>query len=535
MSKRKFDTDFFPATLISEATKVLGEEFSNLPFRYQAGFVNIFWNHSEIIRHNQHSRKLDSFKMCGDEVERCFVDQRNFRAVNNNGYFLGYKKARLGSSDKPLLSRKRRSGLVEHKPTGWVEQTYAAHGNGVSRGQCPGYKLSTKVSVMMSEWAIKAEQQDNPQGMVNYKGERIEGVAEQYGGGIVRHLSNTLKVVNVNLLVKVDVKALNYHRTQLELVKSRLKAHEVDTLVKDDGHWSEVKAKLESLNQRNQSGSGLVGVKVQYVDDKPLESLAMKGFTVDGVSQRITEINRLLIISNQTGNSKIPITYHEVSTGRYHSNGSILQGYHKSVRYAALRGCYEYDLEAAHQNILIQLLDRQDASFDELNVVREYTANKSKIRIELAEELDTSVALVKTIIQELTYGAKLYNHSSGAIFKTCDGNHQLIEKIVNNPWLKKLSASFLMAHRHLVGDDEHVMNAVGIEVESKKKAKDMAHILQGYERLILDSLIANCNRRDIALLLHDCVVFYSKQSVDKLSLIVRKETGFNLMFSEERY
>ena len=63
----------------------------------------------------------------------------------------------------------------------------------------------------------------------------------------------------------------------------------------------------------------------------------------------------------------------------------------------------------------------------------------------------------------------------------------------------------------------------------------MAHILQGYERQILDALIANCNRNEMALLLHDCVVFYNKQSTDKLSAIVREETGFNLMFSEEKY
>jgi len=235
------------------------------------------------------------------------------------------------------------------------------------------------------------------------------------------------------------------------------------------------------------------------------------------------------------GGRKVPVIYHEVGTGRYHSNGSILQGYHKSVRYAALRGCYEYDLEAAHQNILVQLLNREGASFKELDVVREYIANKAGIRISLAKELNTSVAIVKVVIQELTYGAKLYNHKSGAIFKTCDGECQLIERIITNPWLIKLAASFSIAHKHLVGDDKQVINAVGIKVESKKKAKDMAHILQGYERQILDSLIANCNRKDIALLLHDCVIFYNQQSPDKLSLIVRKETGFNLKFSEEQY
>ena len=534
--KRKFNTDFFPASLVLEASKVLGEEFSRLPSRYQAGYINIFWNHSDIIRYNQHSKESSSFKMCRDEVERYFVDQKNFRAVNDNGYYLGFKSTKHGISNKPMLSLKEDSGFLKHNPTKWIKKTYEAHGNGSGGGQCAGYKLSSRVSKMMDEWMIKAEEeQDNPRGMINYQGERIEDVAEHYGGGIVRQLSSTTEGINVNLLVKIDVKALSYHRSQLKLVKSRLEVHKVDTLVKDYGHWLEIKSKLESLNREAQSAPGLVGVKVHCTSDKPLESLFMKTLSVDGMNQRITEINRLLIISSQMGGRKVPVIYHEVGTGRYHSNGSILQGYHKSVRYAALRGCYEYDLEAAHQNILVQLLNREGASFKELDVVREYIANKAGIRISLAKELNTSVAIVKVVIQELTYGAKLYNHKSGAIFKTCDGECQLIERIITNPWLIKLAASFSIAHKHLVGGDKQVINAVGIKVESKKKAKDMAHILQGYERQILDSLIANCNRKDIALLLHDCVIFYNQQSPDKLSLIVRKETGFNLKFSEEQY
>jgi hypothetical protein len=536
MSKRKFNTDFFPAALVIEADEMLGEEFSRLPSRYQSGFVNIFWNHSDIIRYNQHSKESSSFKMCRDEVERYFVDQKNFRAVNDNGYYLGFKSTKHGISNKPMLSLKEGSGFLKHNPTKWIKKTYEAHGNGSGGGQCAGYKLSSRVSKMMDEWTAKAEKaQGNPQGMVNYKGERIEDVAKQYGGGIVRHLSGTSKGVNVNLLVKIDAKALIHHRSQLELVKSRLEVHKADTLVKDDGHWLEVKSKLESLNQEAQSRVGLVGVKVQYVDDKPLESLFTKALSSDGINQRITEINRLLIISSQMVGHKVPVVYHEVGTGRYHSNGSILQGYHKSVRYAALKGCYEYDLEAAHQNILVQLLDRIGASFKELDVVREYISNKAEIRIRLAQELNTTVAIVKIIIQELTYGAKLYNHYSGAVYSTCNGDQQLIQRVITNPWLIKLAASFSIAHKHLVGDDKQVINAVGIQVESKKKAKDMAHILQGYERQILDALIANCNRNEMALLLHDCVVFYNKQSTDKLSAIVREETGFNLMFSEEKY
>jgi len=57
MNKRKFNTDFFPVALVLEADEMLGEEFSRLPSRYQSGFVNIFWNHSDIIRYNQHSKQ----------------------------------------------------------------------------------------------------------------------------------------------------------------------------------------------------------------------------------------------------------------------------------------------------------------------------------------------------------------------------------------------------------------------------------------------------------------------------------------------
>jgi len=40
---------------------------------------------------------------------------------------------------------------------------------------------------------------------------------------------------------------------------------------------------------------------------------------------------------------------------------------------------------------------------------------------------------------------------------------------------------------------------------------------------------------DIALLLHDCVVFYNRQDPKHLSDIVQEETGFTLQFSEELY
>jgi hypothetical protein len=63
----------------------------------------------------------------------------------------------------------------------------------------------------------------------------------------------------------------------------------------------------------------------------------------------------------------------------------------------------------------------------------------------------------------------------------------------------------------------------------------MAHILQGYERQVLDVVIKHSDRNNIALLLHDCVVLYNKVNPKRLSDIVKQETGVDLEFSEEKY
>ena len=61
------------------------------------------------------------------------------------------------------------------------------------------------------------------------------------------------------------------------------------------------------------------------------------------------------------------------------------------------------------------------------------------------------------------------------------------------------------------------------------------HILQGCERQVLDALIKHTKPKDIALLIHDCIVYYTPKNTSDLSRIVFEETGFDLSFSEELY
>jgi hypothetical protein len=543
----KPDIDLYLKSLLSESSEELGEEFNRLTKRIQTGYVKVFYNHSGIIRHNQHIKKPDSFAMDGKEVQRHFTNPKHFRAVNNTGYWLKPKSNGQGLIDNQYtVQLKDAADAIKCEPTKWVIKTImSSQGAKSGAGYYNGYQLSPEIRNLVAAWHEKSsEELSDDRGFVNYKGESALEIATKLGGGISRDKSSTPSEVNVSVLVQIDKHSLAHHKKQVEIIQRELEIKRVNTLTFNSKEWKEVSLKIvtnevEGEGEEGERKEGEPRLALGGVNRKlSLQSLLSKDFTIDGVKQRLVEINTLLSILREEHSSAVPVFYTEVSTGRYTAQGAVLQGYHKSVRYAALEGCYEYDLEAAHQNILIQLLDNKDSSFPELDVVREYVANKKQVRNSLAKELNTSVANVKEIIQELTYGAQLNRGYKGSIYKTCKGDKELLDRVVTNEWLIKLAATFKLAHTHLIGNDKELVNVVGIKFDyEKKKGKpeEMAHILQGYERLVLDTIIKHSNRDDIALLVHDCVVFYNKQSTDKLSQIVEQETGLCLAFSEEEY
>jgi len=184
------------------------------------------------------------------------------------------------------------------------------------------------------------------------------------------------------------------------------------------------------------------------------------------------------------------------------------------------------------------LLGRKGVDFRELETMKEYVANKQAIRVQLSVDLGTSVDIIKSIINLLTYGG-VFSRSKQycKLYEVCNEDEELLEKVVNNEWFKKYSKAFNESHKHLVGKSTNIQNAVGIkkETDTCKKGKALAHILQGCERQVLDAVIKHSNRDDIALLVHDCAVFYNRQSTEEISRIVREETGFSLEFSEDKY
>jgi hypothetical protein len=227
--------------------------------------------------------------------------------------------------------------------------------------------------------------------------------------------------------------------------------------------------------------------------------------------------------------------YEECGTGRYFT--PILQGYCKEARYSALKGCYAYDIEAAHQNILVQYMEQKGITFPELDVIKEYVSHKKETRNWLASELMISVSDVKGILQVLTYGARLSRNKKEALYKCCNGDSNTIERVVNHSWIKAYKAAFDIALEKITSGNERITNAVGIQIdkEKTKSSQEMAHILQGLERKVLDSIIERSEFGDVKLLLHDCVVFNRKIDPEDISKVVREETGFDLLFDEEMY
>jgi hypothetical protein len=192
-------------------------------------------------------------------------------------------------------------------------------------------------------------------------------------------------------------------------------------------------------------------------------------------------------------------------------------------------------MESAHQSILLQLLDAEGADFSELDVLREYANEKKKVRQRLSKELSLPITVVKDILQALTYGARLSRSQHEAVCKACDADMGAVERVVNHPWLRQYQKTFNHAHDILLSGKKTFKNAAGLACKEPSRSVRLAHLLQGHERAIIDTLIKRAPDGIVALLLHDAIVLYGKADVKQLGEFVKQDTGFDIRFSEEAY
>ncbi|SVD20745.1 uncharacterized protein METZ01_LOCUS373599, partial [marine metagenome] len=300
-----------------------------------------------------------------------------------------------------------------------------------------GYQTSPEIIKILEDWSEKAVlDESQPSGF----GGEIRGIET------LAKKSNPLE--NVNTLVRINMMSLFEYRFQLELIQEHLKDLNLKTIYQGTESWLKCMEYLRGAEGKGKGeGAGTEGGIVDLKPSlKPLQTLLLKDLSLKNNSQQFIQIKKLLLMLRELNFEGVPITYELCSTGRYFASNAILQGYSKEVRYAALHTCYAYDLESAHQSILVQLLDNKGIDFPELKIMREYVENKEVVRQKLSKDLKLSIETVKDVLQALTYGTRLSRSPKEAIFRACGGDKEAMESVITHPWLAQYLKVFEKAH-----------------------------------------------------------------------------------------
>lgn len=485
------------------------------------------------------------------------------------------------------------NGAVHYDPLELTIQTYKGH-NGRSdkgkkgeKGLLSAYQLTDQAKTLLDNWInTPIVVGKDLRYMMNLKGYKID-MADDNAFGIIRSKSNVSKDINIRLIVDVSLPGMLMYKLLLQLTHDYIyrygdsiltKDKKNDKILKKDSRrWNEIAIQIldgdginenvyitdseprknptleevETLKDRIVEGregylgaveglgvdSSLVVGKVNVHTSKPIKTLLDNddGLSLLNINTQLNELEDLIVTLREIGEWKVPVVYEECGTGRYFT--SVLQGYCKEVRYASLKGYYAYDIEAAHQNLLIQIMDREGVNFPELDVIREYVSHKKETRARLAKELMITIKDVKGILQVLTYGSRLSKNKREALYECCNEDDDTVERVKAHPWIVSYKSAFDIALDKMFESEEIITNAVGvlIDKEKSKNSQRMAHVLQGLERQSLDTIIEHSEFGDIALLLHDCVVFSGRVDSLEVSRVVEEETGFVLSFEEEKY
>jgi len=588
---------YIPNSLLELAKDQLGPEFSKLPKRIQSGYIALFLGNRHVEEKNQHKTHLDCFKLGSDDLVRLFGSAQTFRNVNQNGYCMKSRRTNSTTDQGKFTYCKscNEEGAKHYPPLALAIQVYTGHNSKQDndKGLLSAYQLTNQVTELIDTWlGLPMTYNKNLRFVTDLKGKLFDS-NDLYAKGINRRRSTVPEDINVRRMVNISLNALLMYKVILLVAHDYVHINGNYILTKDDkhnkvlkknsNHWNVLASDIlnadhiseeiykngldgikrhkdlshekdrdairryelsNRIGKNSRQGGGdakepiegtppLVVTKVTDLNSRPVRTLLQDDFSLLNIRRQLRQIEYLIAFLRETGVLRIPIEYEECGTGRYFT--STLQGYQKEIRYAALKGCYGYDIEAAHQNILLQIMDRERIQFPELSVMQEYVDNKKSIRNQLAQELDTTIPIVKSILQIFTYGSRSSESFQEGLYSSCNEDLELVRRVKKHQWIQDYRNAFVIALGKIGKEDR--VNAIGIKGDKNKnkKSQKMAHILQGYERQVLDAIMHYSEFGDTSLLLHDCVVFNGRVNPQEISQVVREETGFNLSFEEELY
>lgn len=299
---------------------------------------------------------------------------------------------------------------------------------------------------------------------------------------------------------------------------------------------------LDSNGARRKTTSNIK--RAIRIDREALKALYAKPVVKRG---DVNDLNRLKRIKKQALNllllsngSDLPVgwiasIYQEKPSGRLYGSGCHMQNVCIEVRQAALNGMYELDMTNAHYTFLYESCLKHGV---ELTRVKNYLDNKADIRQRLSDKLSMDVKDVKQLLISIIYGATIK-------VKFIGGNQTAIRQLFNDDraWYKCVTDNFVkkLANDVKRGSEiiisnaskygEHIYNVLGKPINNKTpKSKVSSHLLQGIEAKALDSVVNNSN--NIAVLLHDGIVFYDKPSKEYYQSVIMNSIGFDIGLDE---
>lgn len=233
------------------------------------------------------------------------------------------------------------------------------------------------------------------------------------------------------------------------------------------------------------------------------------------------------------GPGAIPMRYREARSGRLYATGFNLQNCPKEVRFAALDGCWDYDISNCHFTLLAQMSEEYGFACPEIH---HYLANKTTMRNTLAFELGVDAQAIKVCLLALIYDAPLSCSRYAAIGRAL--GKEKAGRLLEKPQFTALADEVKRAGRHVVSlwptSNKSLINhsQCGIPAYALHKQK-LAHLLHGAEALILKTAIVYAERQqrgNVLLLQHDGFSVQQRIDVIGLNTHVKQLTGFDAVF-----
>jgi hypothetical protein len=225
--------------------------------------------------------------------------------------------------------------------------------------------------------------------------------------------------------------------------------------------------------------------------------------------------------------------YEQSNSGRMYGTGVNLQSVSRQVRYAALHGLWDYDIENCHYSILQQMAAKEGL---QCPVVEEYLNNKVSIRNRLAADLGLTPRQVKKVLLAMVYGASLSDDPSSAVPEIV-GGVETAQALYQHAFFKALAVDIAKARTAVLKKNRPFrgglrnMRGLVMRVAGKESRHRLAHLLQGVESVALEAA-HNVFAEKILLLQHDG--FTATAPDLDLALIegaIFKATGYSLKLS----